>query len=239
MPDRPLPESSSVSHLVDRNRFGRESFAAAYPSEYRNTWRDQRELQCILACASLIRTCGNVLDLPCGTGRITRHLVKMGFRLTSADSSDTMLSIARDRYQRYLYDNKGWAPSVTFDRRDVLATGYDTDQFDGVLCIRLLHHFAEAETRRAALREMARICRGQIVVTFLNSFALNHYASALRTWLRRKSPRTSQLPISMRTFAADIDVAGLRIREKMAALWGISSRWFLVLERNDQRSLSS
>jgi len=231
MSGAPLPKSSSASHQLARHRFGQEKFAARYPSEYRDTWRDRRELKCILQCASLIRTCGNVLDLPCGTGRLTKHLLKMGFSVTSADSSDAMLSLARDNYQQYLFDNKGYGPAVAFDRRDVLATGYGDDQFDGVLCIRLMHHFADSETRRAALRELARICRGPIVVTFLNSFALDRYVYALRRWIKGKEPRNAQLPISMATFAADIDAAGLQIRKKMAAHWGISSRWFLALER--------
>jgi hypothetical protein len=77
---------------------------------------------------------------------------------------------------------------------------------------------------------LRRICRGPIVVTFLNSFALDRLSVWLKHKVRRK-PLTSQLPITFGTFAADIDAAGLKIDKKMAAHWGISSRWFLVLSR--------
>jgi len=67
-------------------------------------------------------------------------------------------------------------------------------------------------------------------VTFLNSFALDRATYWLKDWLRGRK-RSAQLPIPFKTFAADIDAAGLRIDKKRAAHWGISSRWFLVLSR--------
>jgi hypothetical protein len=37
----------------------------------------------------------------------------------------------------------------------------------------------------------------------------------------------------MKTFAAEIAAAGLRIDKRIAVRWGISSRWFLVLSRRE------
>jgi SAM-dependent methyltransferase len=224
-----LPLQTSHSHQLARDRFGRQSTADKYPSEYRNTWRHRREKACILKCVSLIPAGSHVLDLPCGTGRMTRLLVERGYRVTSADGSEAMLTRAKDNYQSYQQQHPK-APHVQFDVRDVLATGYATDQFDGVSCIRLFHHFAEAATRRQALRELCRISRGPIVVTFLNSFAIDRYTSWLRARLKGRN-LTSQLPIPFKTFAADIAAAGLKVDKQVAAHWGISSRWFLVVSR--------
>jgi ubiquinone/menaquinone biosynthesis C-methylase UbiE len=157
-------------------------------------------------------------------------LVECGYRVTAADVSEAMLAHARDNYEAYQEQKGGKAQNVQFEVRDVLSTGFNNDQFDGISCIRLFHHFDEAETRRRALKELRRICCGPIVVTFLNSFALDRLSLWLKHKIRRK-PRTSQLPIPFSTFAADIDAAGLKIDKKMAAHWGISSRWFLVLSR--------
>jgi hypothetical protein len=82
------------------------------------------------------------------------------------------------------------------------------------------------------LKELRRICRGPIVVTFLNSFALDRLTSWLKAKVKGRK-RESQLPIPFDTFAADIEAAGLKIDRKLAAHWGISSRWFLVLSRRE------
>ncbi|MFO0789371.1 MAG: class I SAM-dependent methyltransferase [Pirellulales bacterium] len=224
---RPIAESAS--HQLARERFGRRSLADKYPSEYSNRFRDRREKACILKCLDMIPPGSRVLDLPCGTGRMTRILVDRGYKVTGADGSEAMLGHARENYKAYRRQNSN-APEVPFSVRDVLSTGFKNDEFDGVACIRLFHHFDEAETRRQALRELARICHGPIVVTFLNSFALDRVASWFKSRLRGKKQR-SQLPISMATFAADIAAADLKIDKKVAAHWGISSRWFLVLSR--------
>lgn len=226
------PRATSASHELARKRFGRDTMAEKYPSEYSNRWRDRREKTCIVSCLGAIPSGSRVLDLPCGTGRLTRLLVERGYRVTSADFSEAMLSRARDNYAEYQRQQGGKAPAVQFDVRDVLTTGYNTDQFDGITCIRLFHHFSESETRRRGLRELRRICRGPIIVTFLNSFALDRVSSWLKARIRRRRP-VAQLPIPFKTFAADIDAAGLQINKKMAAHWGISSRWFLVLSRRN------
>ena len=122
-------------------------------------------------------------------------------------------------------------PDVQFEIRDVLATGFNNDQFQGISCIRLFHHFDDSETRRRALRELRRICSGSIVVTFLNSFALDRYSSWLKAKIRRQK-HDSQLPIPFKTFAADIDAAGSEDRQEdrrplgylVAVVFGAESR---------------
>jgi SAM-dependent methyltransferase len=224
------PVTGSASHKLARERFSRKSLADKYPSEYGRSWRDRREKACVEKCIAAIPAGSRVLDLPCGTGRLTRMLIARGHQVTGADVSEAMLAHARENYRAYQREHKGNAPDVQFEVRDVLATGFNANQFDGITCIRLFHHFDESDTRRRALAELRRICRGPIIVTFLNSFALDRFSSWAKDRMRGRK-RTSQLPIPFKTFAADIDAAGLKIEKKIAAHWGISSRWFLVLSR--------
>jgi SAM-dependent methyltransferase len=46
--------------------------------------------------ASVVPAGGSVLELGCGTGRITRQLVRLGFRVTAVDESAEMLAHVRD-----------------------------------------------------------------------------------------------------------------------------------------------
>jgi ubiquinone/menaquinone biosynthesis C-methylase UbiE len=224
------PVVGSASHSLARERFSRSSLADIYPTEYSNRWRDRREKACIEYCLDSIPRGSRVLDLPCGTGRMTRILVSRGYQVTGADVSEAMLGRARDNYREYQKQQGSKAPNIQFEVRDVLATGFNDNQFEGVSCIRLFHHFDEADTRRRALKEFRRICSGPIVVTFLNSFALDRFSSWFKATVRRQK-RESQLPIPYKTFAADIEAAGLKVDKKIAAHWGISSRWFLTLSR--------
>ena len=200
------PHTTSASHQLALKRFGSRSLADKYPTEYSKRWRDRREKACIEKCLAAIPAGSLVLDLPCGAGRMTRILVERGYRVVGADASEAMLSRARDNYRSYQKERGALAPAVQFELRDVLATGYPDDYFDGISCIRLFHHFAEATTRRRALAELRRICRGPIVVTFLNSFALDRASYWLQNRLKRRK-QTSQLPIPLRTFASDIAAA--------------------------------
>ena len=222
--------TGSISHKIARERFSRRTVAEVYPAEYGDNWRDRREKACILECVSRIPAGAKVLDLPCGTGRMTKLLVERGYRVTGADASQAMLSRAIENYAAYRNERDSNAPPVQFGVQDVLATNFATDEFDGICCIRLFHHFAEAELRRRAFRELRRICSGPIVVSFLNSFALDRVAYWMKAKLKGR-PQLHQLPIPYAAIAADASAAGLQIDKQIAAQWGISSRWFLVLSR--------
>lgn len=78
-----------------------------------------------------------VLELGCGTGLVTRHLVAAGAALTAVDNAAPMLAAARRR-----------APSATFVEGDVVDVGA-VGPFDLVVCGFVLHELDPA--RRAAV----------------------------------------------------------------------------------------
>ena len=223
------------SHSWAREKFDLKSRAETYPSQYESHRHDRREKAFILEFLKSIPSGSRVLDIPCGTGRLSRLLVERGYHVTGADAAGAMLDKARENHQEYGRQQGAKVPSVQFELRDVLATGYPNDSFDAITCIRLFHHFYEPETRVRALCEQRRICRGPIVLTFRKSFALDY----VRYWLKSKiriRTKLHMLPISMKTFAAEIATAGLQIDDSRAAQWGISSRWFLLLSRREVAS---
>lgn len=221
-------ELSTRSYLQAINRFSAPRVASHYPSEYRrNHWRDQRERRCITMALAGIPQGSRVLDLPCGTGRLTRLLVGHGFRVTGADVSEAMLAQARNNRAagRLLASNT--FPHVDFEHRDIMQTGYPDGHFDAVICNRLFHHFTEHATRLRALRELRRISRGPVIISFFNSFALNAAYHRVKNILRRRVLH-DRIPIPFKTFHAEIQSAGFRVQKKIAIRWGISPHWYVV-----------
>jgi len=168
-----------------------------------------------------------VLDLPCGTGRLTRLLLDQGFRVTAADVSEPMLDIARKNIAQHGPASETAVPHVDFELRDVMQTGYADGRFDAIVCNRLFHHFTESGTRLQALKELRRISQGPVIISFFNSFALDAAYRKLRDKLRGRT-RHDRIPIPYTTFHAELLAAGFRVQEKIAVRWGISPHWYVV-----------
>ena len=218
------------SYLFARERFSRPAVAASYPRAYRSTHRDRRERHCISRALEGLPSGSSVLDLPCGSGRLLELLTHRGFQVTAADTSVAMLEHAQELHKRNTSTLSAAGPTVIFRNADVMQTQFADDEFDAVVCNRLFHHFTEAITRRQALAELRRICRGIIVLSFFNSFAMDALTFRLKHWARRTTP-IDRIPIALSTFTADIHTAGLRIERKLATRWGISPMWYVVLSR--------
>jgi SAM-dependent methyltransferase len=105
------------------------------------------------------------LDAPCGAGRLTAELPAPAVLV---DRDPAMVAAA-----------PGTAPRVC---ASVHALPFADDAFAGALCHRLLQHIPTADERIAILRELARVCRGPIVLSFFDAVSLQH----LRRQLRRR-----------------------------------------------------
>ena len=196
------------------------------------TATDRREKRCIKKALSLTNVPGGalVLDLPCGGGRLLPLLKERGYWVTAADVSEHMLEEA----VRY----SGSAVENCPDKRDsfvvanIFQTGFEDNFFEMVICHRLLQYFSEARVRQQALKELARICSGPIVVSFLCNFSADAMASQLRSAIRHRRPRGCR-PVSYRDFAEDARAAGLVVKKWIPMRGLVSKRWFAILERDD------
>jgi SAM-dependent methyltransferase len=222
-------ELDTPSYLQAVNRFSTPRVASHYPSEYRpRHWRDKRERQCILNALDGIPIGSRVLDLPCGTGRLTGLLVGKGFRVTGADVSEAMLMRARSNNATRPPAPSDTFPHVHFEHCDVMQTGYPDGHFDAIICNRLFHHFTESVTRVQALRELRRISRGPVIISFFNAFALSAAYHRVKNILRRRVLH-DRIPIAFETFHAEIQSVGFSVHKEIAVRWGISPHWYVVV----------
>jgi 2-polyprenyl-3-methyl-5-hydroxy-6-metoxy-1,4-benzoquinol methylase len=231
-PMQPFAAEPTDHSLYDytRARFDRADTARTYRARKNvATWRNRREWHCIQAALGPLAPGSRVLDLPCGSGRLLPFLTAKGWRVTAADASAHMLTVARAAYA----DSTGGAAeraSVCFEQREVLDTGFPGRSFDAVICNRLLHHYPSASLRRAALRELARIALGPLVVSYFSSRSLAALRFHLRHTLRGERP-LDRVPVWPGDFARDVAAAGLRCTASHAVRRGLSAQTYLRLER--------
>lgn len=190
----------------DRGRFG-DAWGRLYRA---------REEQAIRRALRYLPRHGRVLDVACGTGRVTSLLVSEGFTdVAGTDVSCAMMDVAKRRL-----------PQVEFFQGDATHLPVDDRCFDGVTCVGLLMHL-DASTRVAALRELARISRGPILVQYGCVGPFLRVASRI---LRRPAGGV-RYPVAASQLREDLRLCGLRERARFWALRPFSSSLILALTK--------
>ncbi len=108
---------------------------------------------------------GTILDLPCGAGRLTPTLARVADRVVCADLAGPMIDEARDATAGIARPRDG----LQFVRSSALRMPFADKSFDVVVCWRLLQHLRNAADRAALFREMARVARHAVILSFSDS----------------------------------------------------------------------
>ena len=190
----------------DRGRFG-DPWGRLYRA------REERALRRAL---QYLPRHGRVLDVACGTGRVTALLVGEGFdEVVGTDVSTAMMDVAKRRL-----------PGVEFLQGDATRLPMESASFAAVTCIGLLMHL-DASARVAVLRELARISRGPVVVQYGCVGPFLRVASRL---LRRPAGGV-RYPVVPSQLQEDLGLSGWRERARFWALRPFSSSLILVLTK--------
>jgi len=148
-----------------------------------------------------------VLDIACGSGRITERLLANGLSATGLDVSQAMLQGA----DRRLLSHEGLVGLV---RGDSVALPFPDRCFDGVTSFRLMGHLPPC-VRQTALREIARVARRWVIVTHNHLWSIESLGNLPGRWLRPLLRRTSQhvprRPLSFAGMREEFSRAGLAV----------------------------
>ena len=184
-------QNPAVASTYDANRF--TTVAGRY-----GHWKEVRALERALDRTSGVQT---ALDVPCGTGRITRLLLNRGLKVAGVDISLAMIAEAKKNLQAF-------EGRVTFSEGDATKLLFPDDTFDLVTCVRLFGH-VPSQTRIQMLRELRRVSRGWVIV---NYFDLNPLIRFKR-WVKRDILKTYEgvvYPAPQETMLRELEEAGLR-----------------------------
>ncbi len=123
----------------------------------------------------------SLLDLPCGRGRLRSLFLEHAGTVVEGDWSFPMLVGNRG-------DN-GPNERVGYVRASGLALPFGDDSFDAVASIRLNHHMDEESERERHVRELMRVARRFVIVTFYDYHSFKNRLRRLRAPLNGKRPK--------------------------------------------------
>lgn len=161
---------------------------------------------------------GRVLDVPCGSGRLSPVLLERSERVVSLDVSAEMLAALERRRDGRV-------------RALVEGLPFRDDSFDAVVCCRLLHHLGPAADLERATSELLRVSRGIVVASFWDS-------NALPSWRRRigwRTRRSARIARARPVIAYLFERAGGEVIAYRQGLRYVSQQTFVVV-RNRARS---
>lgn len=198
-------QQSGVAEDYDRERF----------SGLRGWFVNRLEQTLLMKTMQGMSVGCRVLDLPVGTGRMSRRLRAEGFRPIGTDVSEPMLRISAQLS----------GSGADLARGDGERLPYRDGAFQAAICFRLLGHLPET-ARKNLLREMARVAKDRVIAVY--------QPHRLALWwlfygliLRRKLPLHF---VSDRDLKREFADCGLRLVRSHALLRGIFMERAYVLE---------
>jgi len=215
-------EVSFAAYDFARNRHNTPKAAKKYSTRYADNYKDAKEKACILAALEGLPKNSKVLDLPCGTGRMSYLIRDKGFNVVAADYALPMLEEAKNKVE------ESGETNIVFEQQDIFNLTYADATFDAVICNRLFHHFTTAHLREAALKELKRVSKGKnIIVSFYSINTLSALVRALKH--NFKASDFYHAYISLKQFDKEIKRCGLKIVSQYYVRKSISAQMYVKL----------
>jgi ubiquinone/menaquinone biosynthesis C-methylase UbiE len=198
---------------------------AAKRYQVRKVGKHLAEMRLVDRAFKLIPKAHRILDLPCGGGRVTVHLAKQGYNVSSADLSEAMLTITRENVA-----SNGFKCPV--ERQDIEKLTYADSAFDSVISFRLFHHFPNPEIRQRAVNELCRVAKHFVALSYFSPASLTSVKRGLRAAMGGRKSDKHPTPLSelKRYFAK----AGFRLVKDFARVPIIHTLHLAVFERQGQ-----
>jgi len=157
------------------------------------------------------------IDIPSGAGRFASVLDELGAAVVAADVSVEMLAhVDRSRV-------RGRVCASAFE------LPFADGAFDGALCLRFLQHFEHPSDRRCLLRELRRIVRGPVVLSYFDAGSLPAWRRRVRA--RRRGRPTGRFALTRRELDEDLGEVGYRIAGRRHRARFVSEWTCVLLDR--------
>lgn len=166
-----------------------------------------------------------ILDVPCGTGRITQYLLEQGTHVTGADISEEMMQVAEKKVSAFNTFG-GFYPM------DASALTFEDNAFDVVVSIRFMGHIPQ-DVRIKILKEFARVSQYAVVEYDLQSKTVElrrNVDSLLKTGIQLPK-RWGWHIFTKNELYGEVKEAGLHVVKMWAKLPYLSGSHYVLMRR--------
>ena len=167
---------------------------------------------------------GLALDIPSGEGRMARRLDARGYETVESDLSFEMLRLGMLRGEKP-------GSAVVGDVEGLLP--FRDASFDLVLCWRFFHHLPSKSQRIVVLKELARVSRMWIIVSFFHVVSAHNLKRSLSAALSGR--KGCRFATRMRDMEIAGKEAGLRVKLKAAQAPFLKDLWAVVFMKETIR----
>jgi SAM-dependent methyltransferase len=163
---------------------GRVKYTPAAASRYqsRKPAKHKAEMALVERAARLVPR-GTFLDAPCGGARVALLLASLGYHVTAADLSYSMVKIATQAV-------KAAEAPIVVHQKDLEALDYPDRNFDSVICFRLFHHFPNCDIRSRVIGELCRVARKHVLLSYFSPVSFTAVKRQIQEhWMGQKRQR--------------------------------------------------
>lgn len=165
----------------------------------------------------------SILDLPCGTGRLSLYLSRRGYQVTGMDISREMIDRAEEKIRRYQLES-----IFRVAVGDAETLPYPADSFTTCVSLRLFGH-TPPPVRQRIIGELKRVSRRFLILGY-------YHRCTLQNLLRREARKRRGImwfPVTPKEVRIELAGAGLREIETLYLSRGISETMVVICEKND------
>jgi len=162
-----------------------------------------------------------ILDLPCGTGRISVFLAQKGYKVVGGDISQEMVRRSAENAAK-----KSVSGKAGFRVVDAQKTGFSDAMFDAVVSFRFFG-YAPPSIRKQILSEMRRVTKKYVFICYY------HKGSFKEVLMRgkRKAKEIPWYPVEIHEAENEFAEAGIRKLKHFCLIRGLSESLLLVGEK--------
>ncbi len=153
-----------------------------------------------------------ILDLPCGTGRISLTLAEKGYYIEGVDISKEMLAQAFEKIEGGPYQKQ-----IKLTVGDAESLAFDDDSFDLTVSLRLFGHLPPL-VRNKVLNEIKRVTKSYVVIAY-------YHSRSIQNMLREKKRKRNNIvwyPATVKEMNDELKAVNLTMVKMFPMFFGFS-----------------
>jgi len=165
-----------------------------YAKRWSKRWSTRREYDLLRRLLASQPHCATLLDLPSGGGRLSPQIAEFTDLLIEADIALGQVQYGRE-FARMKNTRQVWMTASGFH------IPFRNASIDGIVCVRLNHHLPTSDERERLVRELLRVSKKFVVMTFFDYHSFKNLGRRLRKPFDKKAPKMTMTVKRVREMA--------------------------------------